>query len=542
MALEDLGPATELAGAMGEAHGFPGREEVEGALAARPEPTSPRDYDVNEASFWEGVFIPDGSVVEYRHATPTNPDLGLVAVQVLDHAITHQGVTFRAKFVAAQYEHTREELAKVMKGARKKYHICRLEDSACPLQHLDLHHLEHFTWYPPGDYHSMWCTAAGRKVVAAGLKLHMANQEKAGHPGKKDAEGGTAVEKRLSALKAKANGHPRVTFDPFVGKEPGRSTPGAPLAIAVDGINPGGPATSSRLGASTIRPRSIKDEPIVIPSDEDRRRRLRSRSPRLGDQLAQAVLTRRKREEKEKTRKRSRSREKRKRKRSKKSRLRRRSSSSSSGRSRTPSSSDDSLVPPLRRKSDRQPGSVFKMLEEQAAEQLAADGLVDPDEVKDGRSGRPRMYTYYQLLLKPGLDPRARDAKELSTLARCLDLLADGKLPQLADALAARLVAIDVASRQGWNTARHLELWGGEEEGSVPAHILLRAQRHGRQVDKAGGKGSWRPSNWAPSFTENPKGKGKSKNKGKTKGKGKGSGKNWGQEKDPPESGKKAEG
>lgn len=51
-------------------------------------------------------------------------------------------------------------------------------------------------------------------------------------------------------------------------------------------------------------------------------------------------------------------------------------------------------------------------------------------------------------------------------------------------------MAVDVATRQGWNTARHLEVLGEEDDTSAPPHILLSAQKHARQVEKAGGKGS----------------------------------------------------
>lgn len=98
-------------------------------------------------------------------------------------------------------------------------------------------------------------------------------------------------------------------------------------------------------------------------------------------------------------------------------------------------------------------------------------------------------------------------------------MLKEGKLDSLSDLLAARLIAVETATKQGWSTARHLEIFDGEEEGTAPAHILLAAQKHGKQVEKAGGKGSWpRASNWSSSWS----GEGQNKGKGKeSKGKGK---------------------
>ena len=122
-------------------------------------------------------------------------------------------------------------------------------------------------------------------------------------------------------------------------------------------------------------------------------------------------------------------------------------------------------------------------------------------------------------------------------------MLRDGRLAELADVLAARLVAVDVSTRQGWQTARHLEVYGEEEEGSAPPHILLSAQRHARAVEKAGGKGSWtRGQSWSGgdwNYEQRPKGKGKEAKgkgkKGKAKGKGnKGQWSYWGSDKDKP--------
>ena len=121
-------------------------------------------------------------------------------------------------------------------------------------------------------------------------------------------------------------------------------------------------------------------------------------------------------------------------------------------------------------------------------------------------------------------------SREISLVARCLDLLREGRLAHLADTLAARLLAVETASKQGWGTAKYLEIYGADEEGPVPAHILLSAQRHQKQVERAGGKGSWPKASqwswneWGPDNRQKGKGKdGKGKGKkGKGKGKSKG--------------------
>ena len=177
------------------------------------------------------------------------------------------------------------------------------------------------------------------------------------------------------------------------------------------------------------------------------------------------------------------------------------------------------------------------MLLKQAMEQLSQDGLVEVEQVGNPSSGSTvKLFTFYQLCLKPGLDPKSRDNKELALLARALDLLKAGDVAQLSDLLAARLIAVDTATKQGWSTAKHLEVLDADQEGTVPPHVLLAAQRHGRQVDKAGGKGSWgKQHQWSWDQGGDHRGKGQGKEqkgkakKGKPKGRGRKGGWNyWG--------------
>ena len=150
------------------------------------------------------------------------------------------------------------------------------------------------------------------------------------------------------------------------------------------------------------------------------------------------------------------------------------------------------------------------------------------EEAAGSKAGQKvKLYTYFQLALKPSLDPRTRDYKELALLARSLDLLQEGDLPQLADLLAARLIAVDTATRQGWQAAKYLEIQNVEDDGTAPPHIILAAMKHQKQVEKAGGKGSWsRSQTWTPEWSSEPRPKGKDKG---PKGRGKkGKGKNQG--------------
>ena len=258
--------------------------------------------------------------------------------------------------------------------------------------------------------------------------------------------------------------------------------------------------------------------------DEAMKKDKKKRSKKLGPALALAVEVRRnkmQKEEDKKTREKSSERQKKKKKKSKKD-----SSSDGKGDQEEESSSSDSMMPPLKKKAKKNPGSVFRLLENEAVEALAQDGVLEESYDPTNLGQRPKLHTYFQLALRPNLDPKTRDCKELGLLARALDLLREGRLEELADLLAARMIAVDTATRQGWSTARHLEVFGGEDVGTVPTHVLLSAQRYNRQVEKAGGKGSWTASQtWGNDWNTPNKGKGKTSDKGKgkkPKGKGKG--------------------
>ena len=140
------------------------------------------------------------------------------------------------------------------------------------------------------------------------------------------------------------------------------------------------------------------------------------------------------------------------------------------------------------------------MLEESAVERLSPDGVVEEGYESAGLRGqRPKLLTYFQLCLKPHVDVRSRGCRELA-VTRSLDLLREGRLTELGRCFGRASDGGRYSSRQGWNTAKHLEVCCEEDEGVAPSHVLLAAQRHARQVEKAGGKGSWpRSGGWGSS-------------------------------------------
>lgn len=346
----------------------------------------------------------------------------------------------------------------------------------------------------------------------------------------KDSEppGISDVEKRLAGIRQQSR--PRVTYGPTT------VVPAvAPLAAGDVGSLPGGtggaaalltPAQAGSLQALPSGPLSLATQPFQAspkvradpPGDK-------ARPMKVADALTAAATARS--ADPSKKRKRSRSQTRRKRKKKKKRKGSPGGTDSSDDSSST--SSSRSLMAPLKRRSERSPGSVFQMLEDQAFAHLAQDGVLDEGGDVNERQ-KPRLFTYFQLCLKPHLDMRGRDGKEMAMLARGLDLLKSGRLAELADLLAGRMIAVDTSTRQGWGTARHLEVFSVDDGATAPPHILLAAQRHSQQVERAGGKGSWRGlGSWSNSDWSGgsgaPKGKGKDA-KGKTK-KGKGKGKTW---------------
>lgn len=506
------------------------RQAIAEALEQQPKPSAPTRYRVEEAAFWQHRHIPVGSVLTYMGREPLLVEAGEIAVLVLKYTSTGEGVWLEVKALGCEGKSMRSRLTGLYKGSRRFHHICYLNPEGECLQHGEPGiHLTEFYWFPPGDFNAEWLSTAGVKAVQSGITLEAEMKKPPPQGTGHGSADPSTVEARLSHLRSRKGS--RVSFAGQEGDVPSGLESGTPQALSRAGALRR-PADSGSQALATVNALKAKVEPIPIDSDEESevvKRKKKKNKPRgVSEALADAVATRRCKEEAKspKRKRKSRSRSGR---RDRRRRSRRHSSSQGSSASRSRrSSSSDSLQPPLRKKSLKDPGSVFKMLINQAAEQLAQEGLEDEGATSTTRRGQKvRMYTYYQLALKPNLDQRSRDCKELGLLAKALDLLQEGDLSQLADLLSARLIAVETATRQGWQAAKFLELQSMEDDGTAPPHILLAAQKHARQVEKAGGKGSWAQSQqWAQGWMadQRPKGKGKDpKGKGK-KGKNKGKG------------------
>eukprot|EP00435_Cladocopium_sp_Y103_P019155 s1595_g4.t1 len=272
-------------------------------------------------------------------------------------------------------------------------------------------------------------------------------------------------------------------------------------------------------------PKNDKKERRESDSGQDRRQREAKSGGVRGALVKAAARAEAERDPDRHRRKRKRRGRSRSRGRRRRSRSRRRRS----GSSRSPSSSTDSssLVPPLQKKANRNPGSVLKMLTSNVAEALASAAVTDPEQPTALGSQANLLSSYYQIVARPQLSNKVRDCRELETLARCVDFLRHGRLPELGDALAGRFMAVESAGlTNNWTDAQHLEVIPVRHAGLAPPAIMLQAQRHTRQVEKASGRKSWNRPGGAPwggkgdSKTDHQGGKGDGRPKGKGPRKG----------------------
>ena len=500
--------------------------EIRDHLRSQPKPTKSQSYRLAEAEFWTHRHVPAGSVLTFTAGFVEESAAGICAVLVKERESFPDGMWLKVKCLGTEDKEFYGEFSKFFRKGRVYVHLCYGEKTTCTLLHEEGCHIDAFDWHPPGTFDAPWLSSTARKAVKEGPK--MAAAESGDFEELPKRTGFTTLEDRLDRLKKR----PHVTF---AGAPASRRRDVADSGRAISQVGTVGPQGGLPPAPLALKDRiRVKQEAIPVDSDSEKsRKKKKKRRPRdVADRLALAVTERRDnstRTERKRTRSRSKHGRKRKRK-----RHRRRSdsrSSSSRSRSKESSSSSNSLVPPLKKKSQKEPGSVLRLLENQVMEHLAQEGVLEEEYMADSGTGkRPKIFTFFQLALKPTLDPRSRDCREISLLARCLDMLREGRLASLADVLSARLLAVETATRQGWATARHLEVYGPEEEGPVPPHILLSAQRHQRQVEKAGGKGSWpKGGQWSwPEWQADarPKGRGKGekgkgkKGKGRYKGKG----------------------
>lgn len=213
------------------------------------------------------------------------------------------------------------------------------------------------------------------------------------------------------------------------------------------------------------------------------------------------------------------------------------SSSSSSSRSRrrrkrgdSSEDSDLSCEAPLRRKAAREPGSVMEMLIKHAQQQMDQGALLESSGAAAGLTSGVRISTFFALMIRPFHSNNSPLVRELFALGQAIDLLRAGKLPETADALASRFIAVHTALGDGnWQVASQLEMYPLEPTTSATTSTMLQAQKHRRLLQRSQG---YTGGQWYASPTGRGKGGGGWNEKGrkgdapKGRGKGKGKGQN----------------
>ena len=509
-------------------------------------------FVAEDPAMWESEPLQAGIVIEFlvSEDTETGLEEACVAVFVKEVDIGLTGAFLGVKAMGASSDWGRNWGIRSFSQGKLKVHICRDGVKRCAGKDIPkCYHVGTCTIFlrgePPPDYvdkakrrdWKKWLEELRKaekqlkapKGAEAFPRRRGAGEAKPG--GGKDAE----VAPRVAALKAKLQKAKEKVEPPF----PPLPPPPAQEESRLWEV--------SRPGPSRPPDFPVKQERVVgLTQSPERSRREKGRGGVSGA-LAQAAVEH---QEEEKRRKRSKDRRKsKKRKKSReksRGRSRKRRKDSKSSRDKSASSSSSDLLPPLQRKAEKKPGSVLKLLLDNARDSLAQASVVDKEDGVLGQHSGNIMASYFQIIAKPQLGNKVRDSRELETLARVLDLLRGGHLAELGDTVAGRFMAVESAGlTNNWTDARHLEVLPVRQTGLAPAQVLLKAQRHSRQVEKAAGRGSWARNTWSSNNWRNQNEE-KTSGKGKDKPKGKGGGKKGGKQqqsnawKDKPKEGEGA--
>ena len=402
--------------------GWPDLEEVDApppeySPDTAPFPTSATDVDLTQGEFWDNPFVQVGSVIEFSNPRlPEAGPLGISAALVEACTPFSNGLKLVVKYLGAS---TKEEKAATERTAKTHgVHLCYLVGGVCGIAKQPGIHLLKFTWHPPGDFTAKWLSKKAQELVEKGKTL--ATEASMGFPANPGSAGGdpstpaSVVEGRLDAVKRKAALRTgRVSFNPSVQSL-------SPVVPGGSGLTPLQAGPSSTRASSSLqaapRMRRMKVEPIAIESSGDEKIQPKPQKKKtLGASLTLAVQQQQDKatkEEEKRKKDRSRSRSKKKKK--------KRSSSDDKNSKDEESDSSDSMMPPLKKKAKKHPGSVYKLLESQAVEALAQDGVIEEGFAVDAKgNNRIKLHTYFQLALRPHLDlqragpfgPRSRLAK-----------------------------------------------------------------------------------------------------------------------------------
>ena len=499
-----------------------------------PLPLEPTDFSVTDLYFWQVGELPLGCVLTFAcpEVEEGTPEPRMVAVLVQSRELNDHGHTLGVRFLGAMSALAREWGIKRFSKEKKMVHLCREPGGDFCQAATRAIHVKDFCYWPPGSFNAEYADKKFMKEMKDFLS-HL--EEGRGIPPGGEVpsmpDGAAIAEDKLAALrkkllvaktKAAPSGGRRVSFS-----DPVQVTP-------ISGILKRGRLSSP-----------VKQEALeVLSSDSEhpvkKKKPPKQRESTIGSALVAAVERRNLggsnnagssnrlrmlddacnldgKQKKSKKKKR-------------KKKKKKKDSDGSSSESSTSGSSSSPLKPPLQRKAERKPGSVLRLLMDHVRVALSDMSLLEGE--GDGPAqpvtSSARVQSYFQILVRPHLQGRPRDEKELYSLAVAIDTLRGGDIQRLADMLAGRYLAVETAALEGsWETAKWLEVSRLEDRGAASSDILLAARKHQRVIDRASGRGSFSRSYdqyWASGhgeWTDAPTGRGKGKHGKKGKGKGK---------------------
>ena len=308
-------------------------------------------------------------------------------------------------------------------------------------------HLENFGLWPAGKFKASYADPKKMAEMAKFADLGVTEKE-----GPEVGDTGTTPE-RLAALRQR-----------LFAARPGGAGPTKSVSFA-----PQEAILRRRATGVAVVPKQEKVSMVVSSDSDPEPRKEKKMKPSKEASVSQALYAAVERRQNEGKRSRrspspdpsQERKSKRSKKRKKKKKKKKLSSSGSSSATTESDSSSDGLKPPLQKKAERRPGSVLKMLMDHVRLSLSDLSLGDPDQegVGSAVSTAARVQSYFQILVRPHLNNRPRDEKELYSLSLALDYLRQGQVTRVADLLAGRYMAVETAALEGsWETARWLEV------------------------------------------------------------------------------------
>ena len=197
-------------------------------------------------------------------------------------------------------------------------------------------------------------------------------------------------------------------------------------------------------------------------------------------------------------------------------------------------SESSEIEAPMKKKSRKAPGSVLELLINHIQAQLYQGSTLDVTPRTNPMTSGVRVSTFFSLHVRPHYPQANREMREMYSLARAMDVLRSGDVPQTGDILAARFMALHQSLvDMNWVAAQHMELAPLEDAMATSPGLILATRKHSRLHQKVqgydtggAGYGKGRRRDWS-GWSDNrpagaPKGKGKQFKGGKGKGGDKG--------------------